>query len=84
MVCQKPQGHQNDSLELSKVAGIVQARSDLIARQVRKFSNDVIGWYCQRPGTRARDQREYVSPSNMVCHEGPQDRLRCGLSTQRA
>jgi hypothetical protein len=35
----------NDSLKLGKFAGVVQARSDLIARQVWKFSNDFIGGF---------------------------------------
>src|SRR5215469_15483072 len=38
----------DDSLKFSKFAGIVQARSDLIARQIRKFSNNDIGGFSIR------------------------------------
>lgn len=50
MVGSKTAGQSNYSPKFGKFAGIVQACGDLIARQVRKFTNDV-------PGPKAKQGR---------------------------
>src|SRR5713226_7885622 len=38
----------DDSLKFSQLAGIVQARCDLLAREIRKLSDNVLGGFASR------------------------------------
>src|SRR5262245_15215179 len=61
----------NDSLKFSKVASIVEACSDLIAREVGKFSTDVVDALASRQTPEHKANRDTCALQTWFATQGP-------------